>query len=319
MNLKDVLYKKLLPPAYQKKDAANSYFLSNFMQAVADGGGQDMVDIIENLDDYLDPQICPVFMLKHLASWFNFDLLYWAGAFGWNTQKQRDIVDVIGVKLRYVGTKQGIIWFVENFIDNAKVIGIFEPWKRIATVSGSAVVSGNTRIRDSNYWRDCVIHVSVTNGGYHLRELLIWLVDPRVKIVITEIQSSDLTCSDAPLFWAKIENEKHTYQYDSTVVKVSMEPAVSMNKYISGKPSICWPINAQSQFSILENWSPLAGSIWRIDEISKSTEILKDSIKVSDEGKISGTHTIGGSRFIRRDTPLVNEIWEYFGDIQRED
>lgn len=319
MDIKEILYNQLSPTSWLTREEVgvpNTWEL--LMDTLSESQMQDYVDIVKEPEKYIDPSLCPESFLPWIASIFNFDLLYWRDKFKWSVEKQREIVAAIGVKQRLMSTREGIIWFVENFIEGAKIISIYEPYNDVAKV-GQMIVSGPQHIQDNKYWRHHVIKVDVSNGGYYVETLLRWMVDPRVKIVINHILSSDLILEMDCEINAFTELESHDYFNTSSAIIVSGKPSISMNQYISGQLTVCWPNTSIIVYGLMENWKPLANSIWQIDELGTRTEIISDKIKVSDSGEISSLSTIGGSRKVIYNTPLISDSWDYFGDIENKE
>ncbi len=312
----DRLY-SLLPPSYRDND--EELVLYHYLQGLGDAACEFYHNAIVFNESFIDPDTAPLEFLPWIAAWFNFDLLHWRGLLGWNEEKQRNIVKYLPKKQYELGTKAGIKWFIEYFIDGALVIDIFEPWKKLTVISSGAKISGDTKIRNGSYWRDCVIRVSVTNAGEHVLELLNWIVDARVKVVVDHIQAVQLDIGmdcDINMF---TELESHAFQKHHDLLIVSGRPGISMNKYISGLTTICWSGNPIENRSYQAFWPPLANSIWRIDELATRTELLTEKIIVSGEGNLSSSHSLGGSRQVIYSTPIIEDGWDYFGDIENKE
>lgn len=314
------LYKelyKLLPPSYRERDDRDQeLFLKRFLEGVDVGAGGDMVQIIESLERYIDPLTTPEKMLPWLSSWFNFDIIYFSKLFKWSMQKQRQIIKAIGEKQRWLGTKEGLSWFIENFIETARVEYVFEPWTKLVEVSGFGGVSKEGHIRNKDYWRDCVIHVYTTNAGFQIMELIRWLIDPRISIHLTHVQAEYEAFADNVDFFMGSDKESHAYLRLCRCLSVSDNGAISDHGKISCETTLCWPGNPRVTVGEFSSWHPLLNSMWRFDEIGVLEHHYTDKVITSENKAVSMEPTIGGSHFKTFRTPTFGEQWDYFGDIE---
>lgn len=316
MNLFKTLFWQLTPPSYRENDPQNDDVFQNILKSYAEDIGQEYVDILSNIDDYINPLTCPANFLPWLADWFKFDLLYWADLFDWDTEKQREIVNVIGHKQRYVGSIKGIVWFVENFITDAKVNVIYEPWTNLMQRNKS-VYNGADHYPDYNYYRDYTIHITVSQSTDEVEILLRWLIEPRVKIYLT--LENNYVLDTNWNFEAMISHEETHYHFylPSRVFRRNIDFWNGPKRY-NGYP---WKFLLSSEeIHGIDNdtWFPLGNSIWSIDELTQTTQYTKDILKYNiDEHNSNAVRN--GFKELRTESPIVSSKWNFISVVNNSE
>lgn len=317
INLKKFIVQHCLPPTYTANDTEGLW--SSFFEVFSQVGGQEFVDTIQNIDSICDIDTCPESFLSWLAAWCNFPLEDFARVFGWSQAQKRQILAFVFVKQRFIGTRKAIKEFVETFIPNAVVLDIFEPWQDLFKLSEHSQWSGEGHIANHLYWRDCTVHITIADGGEQVRYLLEWLIDPRVKVYLTQANSLLNTISiPIAIKMCDIMLTNHTFNTNEAFI-VSQSELSNLDQ-LSGKLSywLFQDIGMDTKTSIEQG--PLANSIWTVDELSMGTIVTSNPVIVSGEtsDSLSDEHTLGGDMYILYDSPVVGDNWHYIPKPYRE-
>lgn len=316
MNLFKTLFWQLAPPSYRENDVNNDDVFQNIIKSYAEDIGQEYIDILSNIDDYINPLTCPADFLPWLADWFKFDLLYWADLFDWDTAKQREIVNVIGHKQRYVGSIEGIVWFVENFITNAKVNVIYEPWTNLLQRNKS-VYNGADRYPNYDYYRDYTIHITVSQSTDEVEILLRWLIEPRVKIYLT-LENNIVLSPDWDFNVLLTHESIHNHLYLPTRVFKRNIDYWNGEKRYNGYP---WKflLSSEEIYGIdNDTWYPLANSIWSIEELTQSYEYIKETLNYNIDEYNSNT-VRNGFKEIQNESPVVSSKWNFISLVNNSE
>lgn len=315
-NYREIFYNYLVPRAWCEND--QEFILWDLITAVSQSGGQNTYDIIYNLNRIIDIDQTPEKFLPWLASFVNFPLTYFSELFSWNVVKQREIIKWLFSNQRYTGSKKGIKDFIEKFVEGSLVQEIKEPWRDVF-ILGSSQLSGKDKLQDSFYYRDSVLHVFVTNSHENVKLLLDWIIDPHIKYYITStsMQESDIVldtdiCGDLYIYkWGAVNTGDVFYISDTN-------SRISDCGRICGRAMIIYANYVQTRQGDVEKFYPLTNTIWQIKEVAKNTKIIYDPLLISNSGFSTG-EVISGAELIHTDTPLINEDWVYFGDIDFEE
>ena len=314
MDIKDVLLNYLLPPSYAEKDETNGYVLTNLLRALHDAGSTD-VDIIENIEQYTDADLCPLDVLPWLAAWFNFDLLYWSNLFGWSESQQRNIVKNIGYWLRYKSSKIGLVWFIENFISGAKIESIYEPCTDMFFADDS--LSDNNKYSvDHDYYRECTVHIYCNNVDNRINTLLRWLLDPRVKYYVTIIKNyNDSTewIASTP-YIQKIAIK--VYSDDENSAFISDNSLSDFNARVDGLGWMYFFQKTQSKNIVGDEWWPLMDSQWSLDDLSIAQEVQYNEFE-ADVDLSDNTDVVDGMKKIDYTSPTMGGKWWNIGNIEK--
>jgi hypothetical protein len=299
IKVKDILTQGLYPPSFRLRDDEGLF------ESINEAGCTELQTysniIHDELDRYLNPLLCPEKQLGYLASYINLPLEEFATRFGWTLEEKRANLLFAFQNLRNTGSPSGIKNFVEAFIPGSYVEIVNQPYKKVNRLSVNFGISSDGHIENKTYWRDSTVDVRIWNPTHNIGFLLTWLVDPRVRPYCTLINYEYFDDEEpAPL----LLDGSFIYGCDDdtrqNAFRISAPTALSGKQRLSGEITYSWSMSMVFNCDFDDSWPMLANSVWRIDELGKSTHKYNTGMVLSSNGTISGALSLSGA-----------DYWEY--------